>query len=274
MARERIWPDGTKALEQVRNAGKQRLNPPVNASIQTMIRENTVHLFNVGPWGTRENMGSFGYKFIPPCVVGAPMEWKRKPRAAAAPGVFVPDMWEPGDRLVTNPRTEYAAFEPLPGLMVEYMPQDERKTELNMQDDGTYFGEQLLGVGIGRAFNSSWIRRGCFIAAGKEPTAAELKAARAELAKFMAEQVLEADRAWAAGPQKAEQVIRPEIHHVCAEWMNLKDRAWLRGTDPQVQAECPSCGENVKAAAMTCKSCGFILDKMRYEAAKKDGLFV
>jgi hypothetical protein len=254
--------------------GKQRRIPPVNQSIQDMIRENTVHVFNVGPWGYRENGGSFGYFFIPACEVGAPMEWERLKMPAAAPGVYVPDHWEEGARRVTDPKTEYAAMKPLPGLMMEPLPKEIDECVWNMQDEGRYFANELLGVGIGHSQQNSYVRRGCFVAAGKTPTEKELKAARAELAKYMSELVLEADRAWAAGPQKAEQIIRPEIHHVCAEWMNLKDRAWLRGTDPQAQAECPACGENVKSAAMTCKSCGFILDKAKYEAAKKEGLFV
>jgi len=254
--------------------GRHRSIPPVNNMIQNMIRENTVHCFNVGPWGDRKNMGSFGYYFIPPCVAGAPMEWVRLPLPKVNAGVYVPDIWEEGERRVVNPRTEYAAFRPLPGLMMEPMPTDQDVCTWNQQDEGRYFAEQMLGVGIGHDVNTSWIRKGCFIAAGKTPTEAELKAARAELAKFMAEQVLDADRAWAAGPQRAEAIIRPEIHHVCAEWMNLKDRAWLRGTDPQAQAECPACGENVKTAAMTCKSCGYILDPKKYELAKKEGRFV
>jgi len=254
--------------------GRHRSIPPVNSMIQTMIRENTVHCFNVGPWGERVNMGSFGYYFIPPCEVGAPMEWVKLPLPKVPAGVYVPDVWEEGEKRVTEPRKEYAAFRPLPGLMLEPIPTDMDVCSWNQQDEGRYFANEMLGVGIGHDTNTSWIRKGCFVAAGKTPTEAELAAARAELMKFMAEQVLDADRAWAAGPQRAEAIIRPEIHHVCAEWMNLKDRAWLRGTDPQAQAECPSCGENVKSVAMTCKSCGYILDKKKYEQAKKDGLFV
>jgi hypothetical protein len=254
--------------------GKQRTIPPVNRMIQEMIRKEPVFCFNVGPWGDRINMGSFGYYFIPACVVGAPMEWNRLPAAAAASGVYVPDLWEEGQTRITEPKKQYAAFRPLPGLMLEPMPKDQDTCEWNMQDEGKYFAEQLLGVGIGHDINQSWLRRGCFIGAGEKPTPQELTAARTELMKFMKASVLEADRAWAQGPLKAEQIIRPEIHHICADWMNLKDRAWIRGTDPAVQAECPACGENVKTSAMTCKSCGFVLDKTKYDQAKKDGLFV
>ena len=116
--------------------GKNRRVPPINMSIQQMIRENTVHVFNVGPWGYRESMGSFGFFFIPACEVGAPMEWKRVKPPAAAPGVFVPDMWEEGDRHVADPRTEYAAMRPLPGLMVEPLPTEIDQCTWNMQDEG------------------------------------------------------------------------------------------------------------------------------------------
>lgn len=253
--------------------GRQRAIPPVNRMIQEMIKKEPVFCFNVGPWGTRVNMGSFGYYFIPANVVGAPMEWRKVPPAKSLPGVYVPDLWEEGDARVGDPRQEYAAFRPLPGLMLEPMPKDQDTCEWNMQDEGRYFAEQMLGVGIGHDVNTSWVRKGCFIAAGEEPTEAELKAARKELLKFMEEQVKDADRAWAAGPQRAEAIIRPEIHHVCAQWMNLKNPAWLR-TDLQAQGECPACGENVKTGAMTCKSCGFVIDKAKYDQAKKDGLFV
>ncbi len=253
--------------------GKNRRVPPINPSIQKMIRENTVHVFNVGPWGFRESMGSFGYYFIPACAVGAPMEWERDEPIAAAPGVFVPDSWHPSEYTVTDPRTEYAAMKPLPGLMTEPMPTDIDQCTWNMQDEGRYFANELLGIGIGHAAKDAKTRMGCFVAAGKEPTKDELKAARAALEKYMGERVLEADQAWASGPQRAEAVIRPEIHHICAEWMNLRDRAWLRGTDPKTQAQCEACGENVPAAAMVCKSCGFILDPAKHKKMVAEGRF-
>lgn len=253
--------------------GRHRSIPPVNRLIQEMVRENTVHCFNVGPWGARENMGSFGYYFIPPCAVGAPMEWEKLPLPKVAAGTYVPDMYVEGEKRVTDPKKEYAAFRPLPGLMMEPLPTDMEACTWNQQDEGRYFAEQILHVGIGHDMNTSWIRKGCFIAAGKEPTEGELKAARRELIKFMEEQIRDADRAWDAGPQRAEAIIRPEIHHVCADWLNLRDRKWLRGTDPKMQKECDGCGEIVNASAMTCKSCGYILDKAKYDAAKKEGLF-
>lgn len=253
--------------------GKNRRVPPVNEAIQDITRK-TVHVFNVGPWGFRENAGSFGYKFIPACEVGSPMEWERLKAPVTAPGVYVPDHWEEGEQRVTDPRTQYAAAQPLPALMMEPMPDTQEDCKWNMQDTGEYFADEiLLKIGIGHSYQNSNVRKGVFRAAGKIPTEIELQKARGELSKYMSELVLEADRAWAQGPQKAEQIIRTEVHHVCALWLNLKDRAWLRGTDPQAQAECPACGEDVKSAAMKCKGCGFILDKAKYEAAQKEGLF-
>jgi hypothetical protein len=112
-----MWPDGKQALADVSSRnGRQRRVPPVNQSIQDMIRENTVHVFNVGPWGYRENMGSFGYYFIPACEVGAPMEWERLKAPQISGDAYVPDHWEEGKRRVTDPHTEYAAMKPLPGL--------------------------------------------------------------------------------------------------------------------------------------------------------------
>lgn len=253
--------------------GKNRRVPPINPSIQKMIRENTVHVFNVGPWGFRESMGSFGFYFIPACEVGAPMDWERTPRMEAAPGVFVPDNWTPSEYVVTDPRTEYAAMKPLPGLMTEPMPTDIDQCTWNMQDEGRYFANELLGVGIGHSQQNAKTHQGVFIAAGKEPTKDELAAARQLLERYMAARVLEADQAWARGPQSAEAVIRPQIHHVCAEWMNLRDRAWLRGTDPQAQASCDACGSNVSSSAMVCKECGFILNPEKHAKMVAEGRF-
>lgn len=245
--------------------GRQRTIPPVNRMIQEMIRKEPVFMFNVGPWGARVNMGSFGYYFIPPNTVGAPMEWNKLPPTKSAAGVYVPDLWEEGDARVSDPKQEYAAFRPLPGLMLEPMPKDQDTCEWNMQDEGRYFAEQMLGVGIGHDMNTSWIRKGCFIAAGEEPTEVELKDARALLMKFMAEQVLDADRAWAAGPARAEAIIRPEIHHVCADWLNLEDRDWLRGTSPVGRVKCMGCGAMTDAGVATCPN-GHIVDAAAYKA--------
>ncbi len=244
--------------------GKNRRVPPVNEAIQDIARK-TVHVFNVGPWGYRENGGSFGYFFIPACEVGAPMEWERLKSPAAQPGIYVPDHWEEGDRRVTDPRTEYAAAKPLPGLMMEPMPNTQEDCVWNMQDTGEYFAKELLlKIGIGHSYKDSNVRRGVLLAAGKEPTKAELDTARAELSKYMAELILEADRAWASGPQKAEQVIRPEIHHVCAHWMNLTDRDWLRGTKPQGRVKCAGCGELVDEGIAMCSS-GHIVNADAYK---------
>lgn len=267
MAREKLWPDGRAALEYAsKHTGRQRKVPPVNEAIQEIARK-TVHVFNVGPWGFRENGGSFGYQFIPACVVGAPMEWERLKAPKVAPGVYVPDHWEEGERHVIDPRTEYAACKPLPGMMMEPMPNTSEDCVWNMQDSGEYFADEiLLKVGIGHSKQDSNVRLGVFRAAGKTPTVGELSAARAELSKYMAETVLEADRAWAQGPQKAEQVIRPEIHHVCAQWMNLTDRDWLRGTKPQGRVKCEMCGLLVDEGIATCQN-GHIVDAEAYKRA-------
>lgn len=246
--------------------GRQRKVPPINNSIQDIMRDNTVHVFNVGPWGYRENMGSFGYYFIPACEVGAPMEWERLKAPAVANGVYVPDHWEEGKRRVIDPKTEYAAMKPLPGLMAEPLPKEIDECTWNLQDEGRYFANELLGVGIGHSQQNSHVRRGCFVAEKKEPGEKELTTARAALASYMGELILEADRAWAAGPQKAEQVIRPEIHHICAHWLNLTDRDWLRGTKPQGRVKCEMCGLLVDSGIATCQN-GHIVDAEAYKRA-------
>lgn len=264
MARTKIWPDGKAALEYAsKHTGRERRVPPVNEAIQDIARR-TVHVFNVGPWGFRENAGSFGYQFIPACAIGSPMEWDRLPAPASALGVYIPDHWEEGKRRVTDPFTEYAACKPLPGMMMEPMPNTQEDCVWNMQDSGEYFADQFyLKVGIGHSKNNANVRLGVFRAAGKFPTDAELQAARIELGQYMSEMILEADQAWASGPVRAEQVIRPEIHHVCAHWMNLEDRDWLRGTKPQGRIRCAGCGTMVEQGIAMCPQ-GHIVDAGAY----------
>lgn len=266
MARPKLWPDGRKALEEVRDSGRQRRIEPIAQPIQDVIRLNTVHVFNVGPWGYRENMGSLGMFFIPACEVGAPMEWERLRMPPSPTGAYVPDHWEEGELRVTDPKTQYAAMKPLPGLMAEPLPVQQDESMWTMKDTGRYFANELLGVGIGHARQNSHVRRGCFIAEGKKPTEQELASARGELQQYMAEMILDADRAWAQGPMKAEAMIRPEIHHVCAEWMNLTDRDWLRGTKPQGRIKCQMCGLMVDDGIATCSN-GHIVNGEAYKRA-------
>lgn len=267
MARPKIWPDGKAALEHAKkHTGRERTIPPINEAIQDIAR-NPVFVFNVGPWGFRENGGSFGYQFIPACEVGSPMEWALLPATPSLPGVYVPDLWVEGDRVVKDPKTEYAACRPLPGIMMESMPNTEQDCIWNIQDSGAYFADQVfLKVGIGHSPRNSNVRLGVFRAAGRIPTALELSAARTALREYMTETILDADLAWAAGPNKAEQVIRPEIHHVCANWLNLEDRDWLRGTKPQGRVKCEMCGLLVDQGIATCQN-GHIVDAEAYKRA-------
>ena len=264
MARPKMWPDGRKALEEVRETGRQRRIEPLAPQIAEMIRTETVHVFNVGPWGFKENMGSLGIFFMPACEVGAPMEWERLKMPNT--GKYVPDHWEPGDLRVTDPKTQYAAMKPLPGIMAEPLPMQQDESMWSLKDSGRYFANELLGVGIGHSAQNSHVRRGCFVAGGKKPTKDELDAARAQLQAYMEETVRDADLAWAQGPLRAEQVIRPELHHVCAQWLNLTDRDWLRGTKPQGRVKCEMCGLLVDEGIATCIN-GHIVNADAYKRA-------
>jgi hypothetical protein len=266
MGRPKLWPDGRKALDEVQENGRQRRIEPLAPPIADMIRMETVHVFNVGPWGFKENMGSLGIFFMPACEVGAPMEWERL-RMRSDNGKYVPDHWEPGEKRVTDPRTEYAAMKPLPGLMAEPLPVQQDEAMWSLKDTGRYFANELLGVGIGHSVQTSHVRHGCFVAEGKKPTAEELAKARETMeTDYMAEMIREADLAWAQGPMKAEAIIRPEIHHVCARWLNLGDRDWLRGTKPQGRVTCEMCGLLVDKGIATCQN-GHIVDAEAYKRA-------
>ena len=266
MARPKMWPDGKKALDEVRENGRQRQIEPIAKPIQEMIKRDTVHVFNVGPFAyPKLNAGSLGLFAIPACQVGAPMSWERLAMPSRN-GQYVPDHWEETDERVTDPHSQYAAMRPLPGIPPEPLIMDEKTAMWSIKDTGRYLANELLGVGIGHAPHDSLVRRGCFVAEGKKPTAEELQTARMELSKWMQEQVREADLAWSQGPIRAEMVIRPEVHHVCAEWLNLTDRDWLRGTKPQGRVKCQMCGLMADEGIATCAN-GHIVNAEAYKAA-------
>ncbi|HEX7766792.1 MAG TPA: hypothetical protein VF443_08765, partial [Nitrospira sp.] len=56
----------------IRGMNKSRKIPTVPKSIQRIADEETVHVFNVGPWPHEVPMGSLGIFFIPACEKGQP----------------------------------------------------------------------------------------------------------------------------------------------------------------------------------------------------------
>ncbi len=236
--------------------GEKLAAPVTIPSIQRLILENTVYIFNVGPWAKIVFMGSLGRKFIPAVAVGSPTAWEQNEQGRWIPCEFI----EEGADL----KQCYAAMEPQPGIVREPLKVDESKRmRWSDEEEGTYVADQILSVGIGHSPQNSLKRIGCFRSADPVPTDKELGDARALLRITMLEYVKEARLFHAKGPLYTG-FIDPETHHVAARWMNLEDEDWMVKTNPEKRDRCKGCGALVDPGIATCPN-GHIMDAALYK---------
>ncbi len=104
---------------------------------------------------------------------------------------------------------------------------------------------------------------GVFVAAGPEPTEAELADARRRLEEFQFRLVAAADLEW---ERTKNPMFITDLERRAARQLGL-EKPWLY--DPKPQAECPVCAEKIKHGVAVCRSCGAILDR---EKAAQYGL--
>ncbi len=96
---------------------------------------------------------------------------------------------------------------------------------------------------------------GVFVAAGDEPTDAELTAARARLEMFYRRMVAAADREW---ERSHSYLFINDVERRAAQYLGL-EKEWFYQV--RETSECPACGEKVKPGVAVCKTCGAILDR-------------
>jgi len=104
---------------------------------------------------------------------------------------------------------------------------------------------------------------GVFVAAGPQPTEAEIAEARRKLEEFHRRLVAAADLEW---ERSHNPMFITDLERRAARELKL-DKPWLY--DPKPQAECPACAEKIKPGVAVCRSCGAILDR---EKAAQFGL--
>jgi hypothetical protein len=104
---------------------------------------------------------------------------------------------------------------------------------------------------------------GVFVAAGSEPTEAELVDARRRLEEFHRRLVAAADLEW---ERTKNPMFITDLERRAARQLGL-EKPWLY--DPKPLAECPVCAEKIKHGVAVCRSCGAILDR---EKAAQYGL--
>jgi hypothetical protein len=103
---------------------------------------------------------------------------------------------------------------------------------------------------------------GVFVAAGPEPTEAELADARTKLEVFHRRLVETADLEW---ERSHNPMFITDLERRAARELKL-EKPWLY--DPKPLEECPACGERVKPGVAICRSCRAVLDR---EKAKQFG---
>ena len=104
---------------------------------------------------------------------------------------------------------------------------------------------------------------GVFVAAGPEPTEAELADARRRLEEFQRRLVAAADLEW---ERTKNPMFITDLERRAARQLGV-EKPWLY--DPKPMAECPACAEKIKPGVAVCRACGAILDK---EKAAQYGL--
>ena len=104
---------------------------------------------------------------------------------------------------------------------------------------------------------------GVFVAAGPQPTEAELADARRRLEEFQRRLVAAADLEW---ERTKNPMFITDLERRAARQLGL-EKPWLY--DPKPMAECPVCAEKIKHGVAVCRSCGAILDR---EKAAQYGL--
>jgi len=104
---------------------------------------------------------------------------------------------------------------------------------------------------------------GVFVAAGLEPTEAELADAHRRLEEFHRKLVAAADLEW---ERTKNPMFITDLERRAARTLGL-EKPWLY--DPKPMSECPACADTIKPGVAVCKSCGAILDR---EKAAQYGL--
>ena len=213
--------------------------------------QNRVYLFNVGPWEHVRELGSAGKFRIPPCPAG---------KEYSAPVVI--------DGIEEEPY-------PINETSCVMIPKAGKPGQLSGPADGTLLAQQVLGEGPHVAPNSSFRPFGVGITKQWPPSKVDLDKARAALHTKKLELVRLANEAYARGPRAFDEIFMPDWHFWAAHQLkkSVAECPWLANTQEVAAREyCPSCGESYQVGIMR-HSCGFILDKKRYDQAVKDGLF-
>lgn len=227
-----------KTEQMKNNSGRRRAMPsPLQRRIS---EENKLFIFNVGPFRIPRLMGSPGVYTIPACPEGH----------AYSPEPLV-----------------------IPGLVFEEVIANEHSMKLQ-SDDGDYFADQVLGIGVGMRPNESPIHLGAFVSKTDPPKKEEVAQATELFRAHCQREVNRVNEAYAIGPEKLREVKTPE-HVMMARILGLTetDAPWLKGTSaPADRLNCGGCGKPYVVGIERCE-CGRVLDRAKYLKSVEDGFY-
>lgn len=191
-----------------------------------------VKIFNVGPMRFLRYMGSYGPWTIMPC--------------------------DDGQLYSTPVEVPYITNDPVHLDMTQMA---------HRHDSGRKLAQDIIGVGPFHAPGEDLTRWGIFIAAGDEPTEAEVKEANKKLNRTWDELIMEADSYWNQGPSEYRNVT--ELHRLAAKKRNQLNKPWARGV--LELNKCGICGSPIDPSAAICPHCRTVIDAERVIAAKVPG---
>jgi hypothetical protein len=149
---------------------------------------------------------------------------------------------------------------PQPGEIFAITPVRGCTTLIDMGDKMTHpihITAREVAEDIARELNSDSGEgsfHGVFVAAGDEPTIAELEEARKRLDNFHRSLVDAADLEW---ERTKNPMFITDLERRAARLLGL-EKPWLYDAKPL--NDCPVCAEKIKPGVAVCKSCGAILD--------------
>jgi hypothetical protein len=242
MAANRPAPEiETAVMAHQRAMNASRFIPETPEIFRRAAEANRVYIFNVGPWSHVRELGSAGTFRIPAC---------------------------PADRDYSDPLV-------IDGVVNEPYPINEVECKL-IQSEGAQLAGQIIGEGPFIAKSSSFVPYGVFVSTTPKPSKEQLAAANAELQKQHLAHIRQANAAFMKDPSNKDGVIQQNWHFVSAHALK-KTKAecpWLgESLAPAGRDNCPGCGAVHNVGILKCRDCGYILDKPRYDAAKKAGMF-
>lgn len=234
-----------RAIDAKTSIAKSRVLP-MKLKVIEDLKQEKVHVFNVGPWQQIVNTGSTGTFTIPACP-------PNKPYVEMLVLNAVTQKWEP----------------PISIIVEEYVIKSEDEMS-SLTEDGWDFANEMIGVGRGHISAHSLVRFGIFASKNAVPTKEELDAARRALESECLRIVKWAADIYSTDRKLFSRAVRPEVHFVAARILgrdNPQDSPWMLDAAPVGRTKCKMCGRLCDPDVATCEA-GHVVNWELYHELK------